>query len=161
MKMKQKRIRRNVGRGVDRSARYRILPSPPNAEIILKEGFFGDSTGDVDIARPWTVIAANADGFDYLADVFRCMARRARELEPDSSGDHHEHFLAMWVGETGASEMGDEIEWMLRVLNDTNRAYVYEKFNICPETAKRGSIVARYRQLAEAAESAEREWNKR
>jgi hypothetical protein len=136
-----------------RRARTARQPCPRptvGAEIILKESFGGDATGDAEYMVPCLVIAANRAGHLYLSNYFRWLAERASSVGAGADGDH-EH-LARLEAPFNAN-LSDDIDFRLVTITRKNRAALLEHYAISEGTQKRGNLAARYHRIIETSES--------
>lgn len=123
------------------------------AEIVLRDGWMIDGSGDQEVPIPEVLILANAAGYRYLARVFQYMADRRAALrsDPDNDPDDHEH-LFDYPGCCVDQTISDRIEFRMGTLSPANRRAVLDRYGITAGSAKRGSLVERYRSRLEAVE---------
>ncbi|SFI65724.1 Imm32 family immunity protein [Planctomicrobium piriforme] len=126
-------------------------------EVIVKLAFLINATGDVGYAVPEIHILGNKAGLLQLANALRSMAESVPR--PDLANcdpDDHRHFgtQAEW-DKPFNNQLSDELEFRLGILTEENRDLVLQKYRITPASRATGSLVARYRSQADAAEKSE------
>ncbi|MHC5023375.1 MAG: hypothetical protein ACYTGG_05620 [Planctomycetota bacterium] len=135
-------------------------------EIILKEQYEIDSTGEVPIAVPEVLVLANRAGFRWLSEYFREMADRTPhrgKLNAAGDPDAHQRLPLAWDVRSPGDEplnkaLSDRIAFRLGYLTPENRDIVYAKYGISAAESKHGCMASRFRELADDAGRWLSEW---
>lgn len=123
-------------------------------EVIVKQTFLIDATGEVEYAVPEVLILGNREGFLMLAKALRSIAESVPNPEhANCDPDDHRHFptKSKW-DEPFNCELSDELEFRMGVLTEANREAVLRKYGITPASRAAGNLVDRYRSQADQAE---------
>jgi len=130
--------------------------APANAELILRQRLFVETTGTKPYAVPELLILGNREGFEWLAKYF---AHRAAKMPTEFQAQHndaddHDHLVAL--DHPFSSKLSDELEIRVGVLTQENRAATLKKYGFMTSEPQRGCLVKRYKQLIRFAKKAVR-----
>jgi hypothetical protein len=120
-------------------------PKPgKNAELIVRQGFLIDASKNGLHAVPEVVILANADGFQYLADIFSQLAEAARSRKK-AAGD--ESIKMPRLEHPINARFSDDLDFRFAPLTAINRRAVLKQFGIDTKSKQTGSLFERYQEV--------------
>jgi len=127
------------------AAKVSKRPKPgKNAELIVRQGFLIDASGKGLHAVPEVVILANADGFQYLADVFGQLAEAAQSRKK-AAGDESVKLPRM--EHPINARLSDDLEFRFAPLTAMNRKAMFKQFGIDTKSKQTGSLFERYQEV--------------
>ncbi len=122
-------------------------------EIIVKQQYLVNATGDVAYAVPEILLIGNREGFRQLGEWF--LEVSLHEPDPkliDCDPDDHQHMGTGYAPFNPA--LSDELEFRVGILTESNRDRVLSKHGITETARQIGELAIRYRRQAEIAERA-------
>ena len=113
-------------------------------ELIIKEGLQidVDDTPLLDLR-----IVANRKGYIYLSRYFDWLANREAYLSTAPDGDPDDHQHLDFPKDPFDSKLSDRFTFRFGLMTARNREAVFECYGISEKTAKRGSVVGRFREF--------------
>ena len=117
-------------------------------EIILKEFMHsrGNTENDDLLHELGVMILANKAGYQWLSEFFGKLAdKNWSTSDQPMDPDDHDH-LDLW-GSPINSQLSDSYEVRIGSLDNINRAAVFEKYDINPESAKIGDSTKRFQHI--------------
>lgn len=123
-------------------------PKPQAArrdDLIIRQGFVIDATGrDGPRAIPEVLIIGNADGYQYLAELFTALAAAARPRHKSPIEG-----LQLRRGEGPFDQrFSDDFELRFVPVNAANRAATLKKLGVTQVSRQSGSLFERYQEVA-------------
>jgi hypothetical protein len=118
-------------------------------EVIVKQQYLIDATGDMDYAVPEILLLGNREGLRELGQWLLDLAEK--EPNPEHSEwdpDDHQHAPTRFAPFNPA--LSDELEFRVGILSEANRDRVLHKYGISESTRQSGDLAARYRRQADA-----------
>ena len=122
----------------------KALRPPKNAELIVRQGFLIDASKHGLHAVPEVVILANADGFQYMSEVFAELAQAARSRKKPS-GD--ESVKLPRLEHPINARLSDDLDFRFAPLTALNRKVVCKQFGIDMKSKQSGSLFERYQEV--------------
>ena len=123
------------------------------AEVIVKQQYTIDATGDDEYAIPEVLVLGNRAGLRRLGKWLLDLADRAPSSDAlDWDPDNHEHLSTKHP--IFNASLSDEIEFRVGILTEWNRSQVLDKYGIIEANRQSGDLVARYRRQADVVENA-------
>jgi hypothetical protein len=132
-------------------ARKKARRSRSKPEVILKQFVhYRGGIGGRSQSEPALLLLANREGYKWLSEYFGELANRTWHTSNDwGDPDDHQH---LFVNQPPFNEkLSDSMEIRMGVLNAENRRTTLEQYNISKDTARRNSLIARYRMFIEWA----------
>ena len=127
-------------------------PREPNAEVIFKQQYTIDATGDNEYAVPEILMLGNRAGLRRLGKWLLELAERIPKADAlDWDPDDHQHLSTKHS--ILNTELSDEIEFRIGILTELNREQVLAKYGINRASRQSGDLVARYRRQADVIEN--------
>ena len=122
-------------------------------EVIVRQAYQIDATGDVEYAVPVILLVGNREGLRELGE--RLLQIAEREPNPDDidwDPDDHQHLPSKYPPFN--PRLSDELEFRVGIITRANRKVVLEKYGISAATRQEGDLATRYRRQANDAEKA-------
>lgn len=114
-------------------------------EVILKQFVhYAPSDSGRMQSEPGLLILANREGFRDLADYFDYLANRKWAPGRGDPDDHQHLFMPL---PPFNEELSDKMELRLGILTEEFRRETMERYHISKATARRNSLIARYRMF--------------
>ena len=112
-------------------------------EVIIKQQFTIDATGDIEFAVPEILVLGNRDGLRQLGHWLLGLAER----EPQAAHaywdpDDHQHLTTKHPPFNLL--LSDELEFRFGILTESNRGDVLDKYGISESTKQAGHLCDRY-----------------
>jgi hypothetical protein len=119
------------------------LPKPgAGAELIVRQGFIIDATGNGLHAVPEVAMLGNRAAFEYLAGVFEYLAAQARQragtAEPVEL-PRNAHPINV--------RLSDDLDFQFALLTDANRKAMLKRFGVDMKSRQKGSLFERYQEV--------------
>jgi hypothetical protein len=128
-------------------------PRESKAEIIVKQQYTIDATGDHEYAVPEVLLLGNRTGLRRLGEWLLELADRIPKADAlDWDPDDHQHLSTKHL--IVNSHLSDEIEFRIGILTELNRDQVLDKYGIDETSRQSGDLVARFRHQADIVEDA-------
>lgn len=141
-----KRASPKAGAGGNAAGRRAAAAAPPkpgaSAELIVRQGFIIDATGNGLHAVPEVAILGNRAGFEYLAAVFSHLAERSRQRGADAGPielPRNSHPINV--------RLSDDLDFQFAVLTESNRKALLKRFGVDMKSRQKGSLFERYQEV--------------
>ena len=119
-----------------------LLRVPAAAELIVRQGFIIDATGNGLHAVPEVAMLGNRAAFEYLAAVFSHLAERAKERKPADDP------IALPRNAPPINvRLSDDLDFQFALLTAANRKALLKRFGIDMKSRQKGSLFERYQEV--------------
>jgi hypothetical protein len=120
------------------------VPKPArSAEIVVRQGFVINASGEVPSATPELILLANAEGLKYLSELFAHLAGLAKSR----SGSAEALLDLPREGHPINARLSDDLAIRLAALSPTNRKAMFKRFGIDMKSRQEGSLFERYQEV--------------